>query len=159
MTQVSPFPPHPKSSRPGTAISVSPEPISGEKDKARPKAKKGHLHLMRIPTLHSDTGAQWQRDNGHVRAQQHDYTCATMRACCLPSLDGTPNMTEEQTGQLAQNSASPDAGLALGHRLCLARAWEDCGARQGEHGHLLGKTSASPELSSNHDICSKGHPT
>jgi hypothetical protein len=40
----------------------------------------------------------------------------------LPSLDGTPNTTEEQTGPWAQNSASPDAGLALGHHLRLARA-------------------------------------
>jgi hypothetical protein len=78
---------------------------------------------MRIPTPHRGTGAQWQQDSGHVRAQQHDYACATVRARRLPSPDGTPNMTEDQTGPRAQNSASPDARLALGYHLRLALAW------------------------------------
>jgi hypothetical protein len=33
------------------------------------------------------------------------------------------------------------------------------GVRQGEHDHLIGKTSASSELGSDHDICSRGHLT
>jgi hypothetical protein len=113
----------PSSPRPRTAVSVSSESVSDEEDKAHgPKACGGHSHLMRIPTRHSDTGAQRQQDSSHVQAQQHDYTCTTMRACRLLCLDETPNTTKEQTGPQAQNSASPDAGLALGHRLRLARA-------------------------------------
>jgi hypothetical protein len=78
---------------------------------------------MCIPTPHRGTGAQWQQDSGHVRVQQHDYACATVRARRLPSPDGTPNTTEEQTSPQAQTSASPDARLALGYHLRLARAW------------------------------------
>jgi hypothetical protein len=77
---------------------------------------------MRIPTLYSDMGAQWLQDNDLIRAQQHDYACVTVRTRRLPSLDRTPDTMEEQTGPRAQNSASPDAGLALGHHLHLARA-------------------------------------
>ena len=83
-------------------------------------------------------------------------------------------------------SASPDTWLVLGYHLRLARRWAcprvsspprprsasascstvnpiddhsvKCGARQGKLDHRLGKTSASPMLGSDLDICSKGHP-
>jgi hypothetical protein len=96
-------------------------------------------------------------------------------------------MTEEQIGPRAQNSASPNVGLALGHHLRLARRRArpqvspsphpstvsatcstanpagdhsiNCGACQGKLDHRLEKTSASLELGSDLNICSKGHPT
>jgi hypothetical protein len=54
---------------------------------------------------------------------------------CHPA-NGTPNTTEKQTAPRAQNSASPDARLALGRNLCLARRL----------GSPSGAVSASSEL-------------
>jgi hypothetical protein len=101
--------------------------------------------------------------------------------------DGTPNTTEKQIDPRAQNSTSPDDGLALGRNLRLARRWAhprvpplprpssasatystvnpvgdhsaNCGTRQGKLDHRLGKTSALPEQGSDLDIRSKGLPT
>jgi hypothetical protein len=136
-----PSPPSPRIPHPRTAKSASPELVLGDKDKACPRANRGHPHSMHIPTLHDATGAQRQQDCGHVQGQQHDYACATVRARRLPSHDVASNTTEGQTDPRAQDpprptlsltsntiSASPDLGLCYllhhkSHRRPLCRLW------------------------------------
>jgi hypothetical protein len=66
---------------------------------------------MRTPTPRRGTGAQWQQDNNHVQAQQHDYGRNTMHACRLPSPDGTFSTTGEA-----------DWPSVVNHNLRLARS-------------------------------------
>jgi hypothetical protein len=153
-------------------MSASPEPISGNEDKANPKANRGQPHSMHIPTLHDATGALQQQDCGLVQVQHHDYACATMHAHRLPSHNGTSNTTEGQIGPRAQTPprpmlsstsgtvyVSPELGLGYllhheSHGRPLLRLW----CTSGGFSHRLRKTSASPELGSNLDMHSKGNP-
>jgi hypothetical protein len=106
-----PSPPSPRLPHPRTAKSALPELVSGDEDKACPRANRGHPHSMHIPTLHDTTGAQRQQDCCHVQGQHHDYACATVRARCLPSHDVTSNTTKGQTGPRAQAPPRPTLSL------------------------------------------------
>jgi hypothetical protein len=168
-----PSPPRPRLPCPRTATSASPEPVSGDKGKARPKANGGQPHSMCIPTPHSATSEQRQQDRGLVEAQQHDYVSATMLARRLPDPDGTHGTTEVQTGLRVRNSASPDAGINLRRRFPSrpSSAMTTCpianpagshsvdsSARQGRLGHDLGQTFAPPESGSAIGIRDRGCP-
>jgi hypothetical protein len=110
------------------------------------------------------------------KIHQYNYACAAVHARRLPTPDGTCNKTEKRTGPPAQtpprptqgspsgqNSASPELGLGylLPYESCegpLLRTVTRVINSQDGLGRDLGRTSASPEPSSDLDICDEGHP-
>jgi hypothetical protein len=68
ITSGPPSPPRSRLPRPRATKSASPDPVSGDEDKARPRTNGGHPHSMRTPTLHSATGIQLQQDRSLVQA-------------------------------------------------------------------------------------------
>jgi hypothetical protein len=86
ITSGPPSPPRSRLPRSRVAKSASPEPVSGNEDKARPKANEGHPHSMRTPIPHSATTTTRQQS---CPSQRHDYASATVRArrlCNTPVL-------------------------------------------------------------------------
>jgi hypothetical protein len=63
-----------------------------------------------------------KQDSSQIRAQQYDYTPATVCARRLPFPDGTSNTTGEADRSSDTISASPDAEFSLGCFLRLAQA-------------------------------------